>query len=185
VFPDPLAVHDAAGLSPHGWMRNPGLVDVWFVPRTVPPDAWREVVGGREPASVPSLRAAPVASRAGSIRWRVTRWDRLSKSVIVESAGGPLVLHQFWFPGFRTFVDGSERPVRPDPPTGLLSLEVPPGAHEVSWDWKPFAPLPAARVVSAASAAAVLGLLAIPAVRRQRPARELEPPPVSPEAPRR
>lgn len=173
VFPDPVAVHDAAGLSSHAWMRNPGLLDVWFVPRTVPPAFWREVVEGRAPSSVPSLRSAPVASRTGPVRWRVAGWDRLSKLVMVEGPGGPLVLHHLWFPGFRTFVDGSERSVRPDPETGLLSVEVPPGRHEVSWSWEPFPPLPAARAVSAASAAIVLALLAVPAFRRQRSAREI------------
>ena len=169
AFPDPRAVHDAAGLSSHSWMRNPALLDVWFVPRTVSPAFWREVVEGRAPSSAPSLRAAPVALRNGPVRWSVTGWNRLSKRVTVEGPGGPLLVHQLFFPGFRAFVDGTEHPVRPDPPTGLLSVEVAAGRHEVSWSWAPFGPLPAARAVSAASAAAVLVLLVVPALRRRQP----------------
>jgi hypothetical protein len=173
AFPDPGAVHDAAGLSTHPWMRNPDLLDVWFIPRTVPPASWREIVGGRTPSSLPALRSAPAASRAGPLRWSVTGWDRLSRRVMVDGPGGPLVLHQLFFPGFRSFVDGAERPVRPDPPTGLLSVEVSPGRHEVSWSWEPFAPLPAARAVSAVSAAVVLALLALPATRRRWSSRRI------------
>ena len=172
AFPEPGAVHDAAGLSTHPWMRNPGLLDVWFVPRTVPPASWRDLVGGHAPSSLPSLRAAPVASRTGPVSWRVTDWGRLSKSVIVEGSGGPLLLHQLFFPGFRSFVDGAERPVRPDPPTGLLSIEVPPGRHEVSWSWEPFTPLPAARALSTAAASVLLVLLVLPALGHRQSPRE-------------
>ncbi len=54
AFPDPRAVHDAAGRSSHPWMSNPALLDVWFVPRTVPPAFWREVIGGHAPSSAPA-----------------------------------------------------------------------------------------------------------------------------------
>jgi len=168
AFPDPRAVYDAAGLSSHPWMRNPALLDVWFVPRTVPPAFWREVVEGRAPSSAPSLRAAPVASRSGPVRWSVTRWDRLSRSATVEGPEGSLLIRQLYFPGFRVRVDGTERPVRPDPPTGLLAVEVAAGRHEISWSWAPFGPLQAARAVSATSAATILVFLVGPAFRRRR-----------------
>ncbi|MBK8596002.1 MAG: hypothetical protein IPN83_10520 [Holophagales bacterium] len=185
AFPDPQDVHDSAGRSAHPWMQNPGLLDVWFVPRTVPPVSWREVVEGSAPSSAPSLRRAPVASRAGPVRWNVTRWDRLSKSATVEGPGGALLIRQLYFPGFRVEVDGAQRPVRPDPPTGLLSVEIPAGRHDVAWSWTPFGPLPAARAVSAAAAAAVFVLLVVPAFLRRRPTPGNGFRQVSPEAPRR
>ncbi len=170
AFPDPQAVYDAAGFSSHPWARNPALLDVWFVPRTVPPAFWHELVGGGAPSSAPSLRNAPVASRTGPVQWEVTSWKRLSKGATVEGPGGALLIRQLYFPGFRVTVDGEERTTRPDPPTGLLSVQVPAGRHDVSWSWAPFGPLPAARAVSAVSAAAVLVLLVLPAFRRWRPA---------------
>lgn len=172
AFPDPLAVHDAAGLSAHPWMRNPDLLDVWFVPRSVPPPFWRALLDGRARSMFPETGAAPVASRSGPLAWRLTTLGRLSGSVVVEAPGGPLLLHQLYFPGFRTFVDGVGRPTRPDPATGILSVEVPAGRHEVSWTWEPFAPLPSARAVSAASAALLAALFAVPSLRRPRPAPE-------------
>lgn len=185
AFPDPRDVHDAAGRSPHPWIHNPGLLDAWFVPRTTPPPLWREVVEGRAPSSAPSLHAEPVASRIGPVRWNVARWERLSKSATVEGPGGALLIRQLFFPGFRVEIDGVEQTVRPDPATGLLSVEVPAGRHDVAWQWKPFGPLRAARLVSAASAAAIFVLLVVPAFLPRRP----DPGPgsatVRPEAPRR
>lgn len=172
AFPEPLAVHDAAGLSAHPWMRNPDLLDVWFVPRDATPPFWRALLAGNSRASVPELATAPVASRSGPLAWRLESRGRLSQSVVVDAPGGTLLLHQLFFPGFRTFVDGVDRPARPDPRTGILSVEVPPGRHAVAWRWEPFAPLPAARVASAAAVALLVALLAFPSLRRTRPAPE-------------
>lgn len=168
VFPDPRAVHEAAALSSHPWMRNPLLVDYWFVPRTVPPAFWREVVGGA-PASVPALRSAPVASHSGEVRWKVTAWSRRSWGAAVEAPAGPLLIRQLFFPGFRVRIDGVETPARADPATGLLSVDVSAGRHDVAWRWEPFAPLPAARLVSAACVALAVLLLLLPGVARARP----------------
>ncbi len=63
-------------------------------------------------------------------------------------------------------------------------VEVPAGRHDVSWDWAPFGPLPAARIVSAATAAAVLFLFVVPALHRKRPVPWRRRRQVSPEAPR-
>ncbi len=42
-----------------------------------------------------------------------------------------LVWHQFYFPGWRVFLDGREIPIEPLGPLGLLSWEVPAGKHTV------------------------------------------------------
>jgi hypothetical protein len=167
AFPDPGVVHDAAGLSSHPWARNPSLLDVWFVPRTVPPPFWRALVA-TGPAVLPQLAAAPVASRSGPVRWEAVEWGALSRRLVVDAPGGALLLHQLAFPGFRVTVDGEERPARPDPGTGLLSVDVPPGRREVAWRWEAFPMLAAARAASAAAAVAVAALLLVPAVRRRR-----------------
>jgi hypothetical protein len=148
-------------------MRNPLLVDYWFVPRTVPPAFWREVVGG-SPVSVPALRSAPVASRAGEVRWEIRAWGRRSWDATVEAPAGPLLIRQLWFPGFRVRVNGTETPARADPATGLLSVDVSAGRHDVAWRWEPFAPLTAARLVSAACAALAVLLLLLPRFARAR-----------------
>ncbi len=168
AFPDPSVVHEASGLSTNRSARNPLLLDVWFVPKTVPIPFWNALVVAGDGATGVPLSRAPVASAAGPVRWDVRSWRRLSGTVAVDAPAGSLLLHQLAFPGFRVEVDGVERPVRADARTGLLAVDVPAGRHEVSWRWEPFPFLRRARVVSAVAVLAALALLLSPSLRRDR-----------------
>lgn len=165
AFPDPTLVHDAAGFSPNPWVRNPILLDPWFVPRTVSPAFWRALLASARGAPTQSLPQGPVASPSGPVSARVRRWGPLSGLVEVESTGGRLLLHQLAFPGLHVAVDGTARPTGPDEGTGLLSFDVPPGRREISWRWEPFPFLRRARTVSALAAAVAVVLLVLPALR--------------------
>ncbi|MBU1877846.1 MAG: hypothetical protein KJ734_02740, partial [Chloroflexi bacterium] len=48
-----------------------------------------------------------------------------------DSPGGPLVLHQFAFPGWTAWVDGQQVPVEPVGSLGLAHIDLPPGEHFV------------------------------------------------------
>lgn len=166
AFPDPGLVQDAAGLSTNRWIRNPLLLDPWFVPRIVPLPFWKALVASAWGPVAPPLARSPVASEAGPVSARVRSWGRLSGRVEVEAPEGPLLLHQLAFPGLRVAVDGVESAAQPDGRTGLLSVDVPAGRHEVTWRWEPFPFLRRARLVSLLAAAAALALLALPGLRR-------------------
>lgn len=168
TFPEASVVHAASGLSTNRSARNPLLLDVWFVPKTVPIPFWNALVVAGDGRSAPPLARVPVASAAGPVRWDVKSWRRLSGALTVDAPAGPLLLHQVAFPGFRVAVDGSERPVRADGRTGLLTVDVPAGRHEVSWRWEPFPLLRLARVVSGVAALAVLALLLVRTPRTGR-----------------
>jgi hypothetical protein len=161
AYPDPGVVQDAAGLSSHPWAANPFLLDRWFVPRSVPPGAWRAIVTAGTRA-LPALAAAPVASAAGPARWSVVSWRADARSLSVEAPAGPLLLRQLAFPGFVTTIDGRAVEAKVHPETGLLSVDWPGGRHEVAWRWEPFPPLLAARRVSALAALLVAALLLVP-----------------------
>ncbi len=167
AFPNPGLVHDAAGSSTHRWIRNPLLVDPWFVPRSVSAPFWSALVASAWDPSAPAVGPGPVASESGGVSARVLSWSALAGRVEVEASPGTLLLHQLAFAGHRVFVDGSERAARPDGRTGLLSVDVPAGRHEVSWRWEPFPFLRRARLVSLVALAAALVLLALPGVGRQ------------------
>ena len=164
AFPDPAVVNDAAGLSSHPWTANPFLLDRWFVPRSVPPAAWGAIATSGA-AAIPALSAAPVASAAGPVSWRVVSWGARSRSLSVEATAGPLLVRQLFFPGFVATVDGRLVGTTPHRETGLLSLDWPGGRHELAWRWEPFPPLPAARRVSVLAALLLAALLVLPARR--------------------
>lgn len=167
-FPNPVLVRDAAGLSTSRWIRNPLLLDPWFVPRDVPIPFWEALVSsGWTSVARPPLGQAPVASLLGPLSARVRSWGPLSGHVEAETPAGPLLLHQFAFAGHRVFVDGVEVGARPDGRTGLLSIDVPAGRHEVAWRWEPFPFLRGARLVSLLASCAALVLLVLPALRRR------------------
>jgi hypothetical protein len=63
----------------------------------------------------------------------VLRWepeDRLLRAAAKEP--GPLLLRTFYYPGWRAYVDRSPAVAEKDPKSGLISLALQPGAHEVS-----------------------------------------------------
>jgi hypothetical protein len=108
----------------------------------------------RLPSRPPAIRAEVLA--AG----RVERAERLGPNHdrfrVAMQEPGPLRFHQFLFPGWRAAVDGNPAPLRAEPGSGVILIEVPAGPHEVEVE---FASTPLRQAASAASALALLGLL--------------------------
>lgn len=80
----------------------------------------------------------------------------------VVRAEGPVTVQflTYYFPGWRAWVDGEEVPIRPEGPHGLITLDVPPGEHEVVLQFGTTPPRQAGLALSGASLAAWLVLAA-------------------------
>jgi len=80
------------------------------------------------------VSAGPTAGEEPSLTVKVTMGDQdpLTKRFQVEApASWTLQLHQFYFPGWQASIDGQVVETHPAGPLGLVSVEVPAGAHEV------------------------------------------------------
>jgi len=97
------------------WLR-------WTPPELYTPRALAKL-GQRPPAEfVDSRGAAAVTSFA----------DRHIEITTTSLSGGPLLVRQFFYPGWTARDDtGARLSVRPSQPEGLISITVPPGAHHV------------------------------------------------------
>jgi hypothetical protein len=73
------------------------------------------------------------------------------RTLLTESPSFRLKVHQFWFPGWRAWVDGAEVPTAPDGERGLVALDVPSGGHDVVLRWQDDPRWTAAAVVSGAA----------------------------------
>jgi hypothetical protein len=71
-----------------------------------------------------------------------------------------LTLHQFWFPGWRAWVDGLEVPTAPAGERGLVAVDVPAGSHELRLRWQDDPRWTGAALLSAAALVVVGWLLA-------------------------
>ena len=114
----------------------PGVADVAV------PDGWRvaersaAVTVLRREATLPHpqgrLSDAPVgtvvADDVSAARGEVVR--------ITDGPGGTLTFARLAWPGYTARVDGAELPVRQGP-AGLLTVDVPAGAHELTLAWSP------------------------------------------------
>ena len=64
----------------------------------------------------------------------------------------------YYFPGWRAWVDGEEVPIRPEGPHGLITLDIPPGEHEIVLRFGDTPPRQAGLALSGVSLAAWLAL---------------------------
>lgn len=82
-------------------------------------------------------------------------------------AAGPVRLrfYTYYFPGWRATLDGQPVEIAPDPPNGLIGLDLPPGEHEVMLH---FGSTPIRRAGMAIAAFALLAVVAL-AWRGRRP----------------
>lgn len=83
-------------------------------------------------AENPALLVEAIENRPSALSFSLleTRRDYFRLEVASEN-GGPLLLHQFFFPGWQARVDGLEVSTYPAPTTGLLAVDVPQGEHIV------------------------------------------------------
>lgn len=58
-----------------------------------------------------------------------------SLSDVIMERPGKVILHRFWFPGWRARVNGQPAETAPTDIYGLVSVDVPAGSHEVEFDF--------------------------------------------------
>jgi hypothetical protein len=96
------------------------------------------------------------------------------EDVLVSSAdGGELQFYTYYFPGWRGYVDGREVQIYPMGPYGLITLQVPPGEHDVSIRFGTTPVRAAGTLVTVASlllGSAILALSWAREARRHKPA---------------
>ncbi|HUS71282.1 MAG TPA: 6-pyruvoyl-tetrahydropterin synthase-related protein [Anaerolineae bacterium] len=91
------------------------------------------------------------------------RQGLLSGQMVVASPEGyALRFHTFYFPGWKVYVDGQEAPVYPSGDLALLTVDIPPGEHQVLVRFEDTAPRLAGNLVALLTA---LGLLAFAVFR--------------------
>jgi len=78
-------------------------------------------------------------------------------TVEIDCEAATLIVAESWMPGWRCFVDGAARSIRPFR-GALLAVRVGPGQHRLSFHYRP-ASVAAGRLVSLASLAACLACL--------------------------
>ena len=139
------------------------------------PDGWRvaersvAVTVLRREATLPHpqgrLSDAPVgtvvADDVSAARGEVVR--------ITDGPGGTLTFARLAWPGYTARVDGAELPVRQGP-AGLLTVDVPAGAHELTLAWSPPA-FGSSILVALLGAALAVGHAIARVVRRRRSGR--------------
>jgi hypothetical protein len=98
---------------------------------------------------------------------------------ITDGPGGTLTFARLAWPGYAARVDGTALPVRQGP-AGLLTVDVPPGAHQVELAWSAPAAVPSA-LAALLGAALAVALAVARNVRRRRSRRpEVAGPPTEP-----
>jgi len=87
----------------------------------------------------------------------------LSASAQVRAAGSArLRFYTYYFPGWQAWVDGQPFPIAPDPPNGLIGVDVPAGEHTVEVRFGPTPVRRTAALISLAALAGVVMLLLLP-----------------------
>lgn len=147
LFPDPRAVLETGGA--YGNTTHQRLIDVWFLPRTANPAFIDELL--QPQPRLGRLRDAP-AFLSSDAPVRVVRWGRLERTIAIDvPRPGVLIWHSLFFPTMELVVDGRPTPALPHESTGLASLSLTPGRHEVTWRWRPFRELMVGRWISVAA----------------------------------
>ncbi|MCB1153277.1 hypothetical protein KDL45_06475 [bacterium] len=87
--------------------------------------------------------------------------NRYEARVSVEPGGGEVILNQFYYPGWRAWIDGWPATAVPEPSKGRVTLAVPAGEHDVVFDFGSTPLRTAANVVSWLSLMLVIGVFAV------------------------
>jgi uncharacterized membrane protein len=99
----------------------------------------------------------------------MVRHGAASEEVTVDSPEGTeLQFYTYYFPGWRGYVDGRETDIYPGGPYGLITLEVPPGEHQVVIRFGDTLVRRLGMALTVASLGVALALLLWPRVRRAR-----------------
>ena len=121
-----------------------------------------------EPALAPDLVRRALASGPPGISGSVVSSRESSLTLdITAAAPGAIQVAQFYYPGWRGWLDGAPVSLRPSHPAGLIELDVPAGPHRLELR---FDDTLVRTLAAGLSVAAVLGTLAVAALSR-RPGR--------------
>ena len=131
--------------------------------------AWTEVMPPDSPLVAQYLAGDPLVTAealAPGASVEMIRAGGASDELWVRSESGTtLRFYTYYFPGWRVYVDGERLPqeaLRPDPPYGLLTVEIPPGEHHVLLRWGDTPLRLGAKAVTLASLLLALALFASP-----------------------
>jgi hypothetical protein len=144
----------------------PGVADVPV------PGGWRvaertaAVTVLRRDAALPHPQGRLSDAPAGTVVADDVAAPRSEAVRISGGPGGTLTFARLAWPGYIARVDGAALPVRQGP-AGLLTVDVPAGAHQVELAWSPPAAVPSALAALLGAALAVAHAIAR-AVRRRR-----------------
>jgi hypothetical protein len=117
-------------------------------------------------AGQPLVKAVALTPGA---RVEMVRHGAASEEVTVDSPEGTeLQFYTYYFPGWRGYVDGRETDIYPGGPYGLITLEVPPGEHQVVIRFGDTLVRRLGTALTVASLGVALALLLWPRVRRAR-----------------
>jgi len=131
--------------------------------------AWTEVMPPDSPLVAQYLAGDPLVTAealAPGASVEMIRAGGASDELWVRSESGTtLRFYTYYFPGWRVYVDGERLPqeaLRPDPPYGLLTVEIPPGEHHVLLRWGDTPLRLGAKAITLASLLLALALFASP-----------------------
>jgi hypothetical protein len=137
--------------------------------------AWTEEFPTDSPLVEQYLTGGPLVTAealAPGATVEMIRAGGASDELWVRSAEGtPLQFYTYYFPGWRVFVDGQRLPdsdLRPEPPYGLLTIDVPAGEHHVLLRWGDTPLRLLGKVLTLFCLALALFLVAWPSIRRRR-----------------
>jgi hypothetical protein len=98
-----------------------------------------------------------------------------SDEVWVESPEGTaLRFYTYYFPGWRVYIDGERLPdeaLRAETPYGLITVDVPPGEHQVLLRWGDTPLRLAGKLLTLACLVLAIGLIVVPSVLHWRAVR--------------
>lgn len=164
VIPKTMPMADAEITVQHMWQGDYAAHQIgatWtaeYLPLTVQEERWAIPRPPLQPEGMDRLPEAPKVS--------LGEQGLLFSEFIVEStAGFPLRLHAFHFPGWQGYVDGVAVSAYPSGRLGLVTVDVPPGRHRVR---VAFEDTTVRRVGAAISALSLLVTLAGLALWRRR-----------------
>jgi hypothetical protein len=153
----------------------PGVADVPLPPGWRVAERTAAVTVLRRDAALPLPRGRLSDAPPGTAVADDVATARGEQVRLADGPGGTLTFARLAWPGYTARLDGGDAPLRQGP-AGLLTVDVPPGAHQLTLAWSP--PGFAAAVASALLGAALaMGLALARLVRRRRP----EPPAAPPE----
>lgn len=151
----PLFVREGAALPPHIIAQleyeqgvEMGGEGSTFVLEFRPRWASRNLIYSDPPGiTAPNLDLQLTHGGAASLAMRVT-----------ADEASPLRLNRFYFPGWDVRVDGNSVPAYPSTNAGLLTVDLPPGDHEVTVSWQGTS---LQRIAGAISLVTLIGLISL------------------------